>query len=61
MSDKAIVASVVELSPNQSDEDDTEHDSMGNSCATVAEAVHCVSLLQVFAEKRGLPEKLTGL
>ncbi|KAH6943945.1 hypothetical protein HPB50_000790 [Hyalomma asiaticum] len=57
-SDKAIVASVVDVSPNQSDEDDTECKSVDDSGPTVAEAAHCVSLLRVFAEKRGLAEKL---
>ncbi|KAH8024522.1 hypothetical protein HPB51_025211 [Rhipicephalus microplus] len=53
MSDEAIVASVVEVSPNDSDEDDMESDNMGNPGLTVAKAVHCVSVMQVFAEKRG--------
>ncbi|KAL1477988.1 hypothetical protein MTO96_035312 [Rhipicephalus appendiculatus] len=53
MSDEAIVASVVEVSPNDSDEDDTENDSTGDSGPTVAEAAHCVSVMRVFAEKRG--------
>ncbi|KAH6927909.1 hypothetical protein HPB50_009842 [Hyalomma asiaticum] len=57
-SDEAIVASVVEVSPNQSDEDDTECESVDNSGPTVAEATHCVDLLRVFVEKRGLEEKL---
>ncbi|KAH6927387.1 hypothetical protein HPB50_002465 [Hyalomma asiaticum] len=57
-SDEAIVASVVEVSPNQSDEDDAECESAGNSGQAVAEAAHCVGLLRVFAQKRGLAEKL---
>ncbi|KAL1448368.1 hypothetical protein MTO96_044087, partial [Rhipicephalus appendiculatus] len=58
MSDEAIVASVVEVSPNNSDEDYTENDSTGDSGPTVAEAAHCVIVMRVFAEKRGLAEKL---
>ncbi|KAH8033034.1 hypothetical protein HPB51_005832 [Rhipicephalus microplus] len=58
MSNKAIVASVVAVSPNDSDEDDMESNNTGDSGPTVAEAVHCVSVMRVFAEKRGLAEKL---
>ncbi|KAH6933604.1 hypothetical protein HPB50_025369 [Hyalomma asiaticum] len=58
MSDEAIVASVVEVSPNDSDEDDMESDNTGDPGPTVAEAAHCVSVMRVFAEKRGLAEKL---
>ncbi|KAH8023106.1 hypothetical protein HPB51_010890 [Rhipicephalus microplus] len=58
MSDEAIVASVVEVSPNDSDEDDMKSDNAGDSGPTVAEAAHCVSVMRVFAEKRGLEEKL---
>ncbi|KAH8038537.1 hypothetical protein HPB51_001801 [Rhipicephalus microplus] len=58
MSDEAIVASVVEVSPNDSDEDDMESDNTGEPGPTVAEAAHCVSVMRVFAEKRGLAEKL---
>ncbi|KAH6930138.1 hypothetical protein HPB50_010400 [Hyalomma asiaticum] len=57
-SDEAIVASVVEVSPNESDGDDTECESADDSGPTVAEAARCVSLLRAFAEKRGLAEKL---
>ncbi|KAH8009960.1 hypothetical protein HPB51_023016 [Rhipicephalus microplus] len=53
MSDEAIVASVVEVSPN-----DIESDNTGDPGPTVAEAAHCVSVMRVFAEKRGLVEKL---
>ncbi|KAH8033756.1 hypothetical protein HPB51_015788 [Rhipicephalus microplus] len=59
MSDEAMVASVVEVSPNDSDEDDMESDNTGDPGPTVAEAAHCVSVMRVFAEKRGLAEKLT--
>ncbi|KAH8038893.1 hypothetical protein HPB51_003915 [Rhipicephalus microplus] len=58
MSDEAIVASVVEVSPNNSDEDDMESDNTGNPGPTVTEAAHCVSFMRVFAEKRGPAEKL---
>ncbi|KAH8034216.1 hypothetical protein HPB51_021886 [Rhipicephalus microplus] len=58
MSDEAIVASVVEMSPNDSDEDNMESDNTGDPGPTVAEAAHCVSVMRVFAEKRGLAEKL---
>ncbi|KAH8036834.1 hypothetical protein HPB51_006103 [Rhipicephalus microplus] len=58
MSDEAIVASVVEVSPNDSDEDDIESDNTGDPGLTVAEAAHCISVMRVFAEKRGLAEKL---
>ncbi|KAH8020198.1 hypothetical protein HPB51_025382 [Rhipicephalus microplus] len=58
MSDKAIVASVVEVSRNDSDEDDVESDNTGDPGPTVTEAAHCVSVMRVFAEKRGLAEKL---
>ncbi|KAH8039233.1 hypothetical protein HPB51_005479 [Rhipicephalus microplus] len=58
MSDEAIVASVVEVSPNDRDEDDMESDNTGDSGPTVAEAAHCVSVMRVFAEKRGLAENL---
>ncbi|KAH8021087.1 hypothetical protein HPB51_012371 [Rhipicephalus microplus] len=58
MSDKAVVASVVEVSPNDRDEDDMESDNTGDPSPTVAEAAHCVSVMRVFAEKRGLAEKL---
>ncbi|KAH8021424.1 hypothetical protein HPB51_015604 [Rhipicephalus microplus] len=58
MSDEAIVASVVEVSPINSDEDDMESDNTGDPGPTVAEAAHCVSVMRVFAEKRGLAEKL---
>ncbi|KAH8034014.1 hypothetical protein HPB51_018525 [Rhipicephalus microplus] len=58
MSDEAIVASVVEVSPNDSDEDDMESDNTGDPGVTVAEAAHCVSVMRVFAKKRGLAEKL---
>ncbi|KAH8038476.1 hypothetical protein HPB51_001649 [Rhipicephalus microplus] len=58
MSDEAIVASVVEVSPNDSDEDDMQSDNTGDPGPTVAEAAHCVSVMRVFAEKRGLAEKL---
>ncbi|KAH8028781.1 hypothetical protein HPB51_019580 [Rhipicephalus microplus] len=54
MSDEAIVASVVEVSPNDSDEDDMESNNTGDLGPTVAEAAHCISVMQVFAEKRGL-------
>ncbi|KAH8040273.1 hypothetical protein HPB51_009821 [Rhipicephalus microplus] len=58
MSGEAIVASVVEVSPNDSDEDDMESENTGDLGPTVAEAAHCVSVMRVFAEKRGLAEKL---
>ncbi|KAH7974423.1 hypothetical protein HPB49_015375 [Dermacentor silvarum] len=59
MSDEAIVASVVaKVPPNDSDEDDIENDSTGNSGSTVTEAAWYVSLMWVFAKKRGLAEKL---
>ncbi|KAH8018935.1 hypothetical protein HPB51_014001 [Rhipicephalus microplus] len=58
MSDEAIVASVFEVSPHYSNEDDTESDNTGDLGPTVAEAAHCVSIMRVFAEKRGLAEKL---
>ncbi|KAH8036571.1 hypothetical protein HPB51_001605 [Rhipicephalus microplus] len=58
MSDEAIVASVVEVSPNYSDEDDMESYNTGDPGPTVAEAAHCVSVMRVFAEKRELAEKL---
>ncbi|KAH8019390.1 hypothetical protein HPB51_019363 [Rhipicephalus microplus] len=58
MSDEAIVASVVEVSPNDSDEDDMESDNTGDPGPTVAEAAHCLSVMRVFAKKRGLAEKL---
>ncbi|KAH8032939.1 hypothetical protein HPB51_003893 [Rhipicephalus microplus] len=59
MSDEAIVASVVEVSPNDSDEDDMESDNTGGDPGpTVAEAAHCVSVMWIFAEKRGLAGKL---
>ncbi|KAH6947999.1 hypothetical protein HPB50_022433 [Hyalomma asiaticum] len=57
-SDEAILASVVKVPPNQSDEDDTECESAGDSGPTVAEAAQCISFLRVFAEKRGLVENL---
>ncbi|KAH8032463.1 hypothetical protein HPB51_025916 [Rhipicephalus microplus] len=60
MSDEAIVASVVEVSPNDSDEDDMESNNTADSGPTVAEAAHCVSVMRVFAEKRGLAEKLAN-
>ncbi|KAH8019748.1 hypothetical protein HPB51_021571 [Rhipicephalus microplus] len=53
MSDEATVASVVEMSPNDSDEDDMESDNTGDPCPTVAEATHCVSVMQVFAKRGG--------
>nr|XP_037270210.1 zinc finger protein 205-like [Rhipicephalus microplus] len=59
MSDEAIVASVVEGSPNDSDEDEMESDNTGDPDPTVAEAVHCAHVMRVFAEKRALAEKLT--
>ncbi|KAH8040151.1 hypothetical protein HPB51_009529 [Rhipicephalus microplus] len=58
MFDEAIVASVVEVSQNDSDEDDMESDNTGDPGPIVAEASHCVSVMRVFAEKRGLAEKL---
>ncbi|KAH8033795.1 hypothetical protein HPB51_016250 [Rhipicephalus microplus] len=58
MSDEAIVASVVEVSPHDSDEDDMESDNTGDPGPTVAEAAHCGSIMRVFAEKRRLAEKL---
>ncbi|KAH8033388.1 hypothetical protein HPB51_011831 [Rhipicephalus microplus] len=58
MSDEAIVASVVEVSPNDSDEDDMKSDNTGDPGPTVAEAAHCISVTRVFAEKRGLVKKL---
>ncbi|KAH8024959.1 hypothetical protein HPB51_002373 [Rhipicephalus microplus] len=58
MSDKAIVASFVEVPPNDSDEDDMESDNTGDPGPTVAESAHCVSVMRVFAEKRALAEKL---
>ncbi|KAH8035071.1 hypothetical protein HPB51_004312 [Rhipicephalus microplus] len=53
MSDEAIVASIVEVSPNDSDEDDMESDNTGDPGSTVAEAAHCVNVMRVFVEKRG--------
>ncbi|KAH8041689.1 hypothetical protein HPB51_017491 [Rhipicephalus microplus] len=58
MSDEAIVASVVEVSPNDNDEDDMESNNTGDPGPTVAEVAHCISEMRVFAEKRGLAEKL---
>ncbi|KAH8019543.1 hypothetical protein HPB51_019970 [Rhipicephalus microplus] len=58
MSDEAIVASVVEVPPNDSDEDDMESDNTGDPGPTVAEAAHCVSVMRVFAEKRRPAGKL---
>ncbi|KAH8022840.1 hypothetical protein HPB51_006068 [Rhipicephalus microplus] len=58
MSDEAIVTSVVEVSPNDSDENNMESDNTGDPGLTVAEAAHCVSFMRVLAEKRGLAEKL---
>ncbi|KAH8033637.1 hypothetical protein HPB51_014918 [Rhipicephalus microplus] len=58
ISDEAIVASVVDVSPNDSDEDDMESDNTGDPGPTVAEAAHCISVMRVFAEKRELVEKL---
>ncbi|KAH8018826.1 hypothetical protein HPB51_012330 [Rhipicephalus microplus] len=58
MSDEAIVATVVEVSPNDIDEDDMESDNTVDPGPTVAEAAHCVSVMRVFAEKRALAEKL---
>ncbi|KAH8009262.1 hypothetical protein HPB51_014231 [Rhipicephalus microplus] len=56
MSDETIVASVVEVSPNDSDEDDMESDNTGDPGSTVGEAARYVSVMRVFAEKRGLAE-----
>ncbi|KAH8033232.1 hypothetical protein HPB51_008451 [Rhipicephalus microplus] len=58
MSDDVTVASVVEVSPNDSDEDDMKSDNTGHPGSTVAEAAQCVSVMRVFVEKRGLAEKL---
>ncbi|KAH8026530.1 hypothetical protein HPB51_021142 [Rhipicephalus microplus] len=57
-SDEAIVALVVEVSPNDSDEDDMESNNTDDLGPTVAEAAHCVSVMRVFAEKRGPTERL---
>ncbi|KAH8040163.1 hypothetical protein HPB51_009541 [Rhipicephalus microplus] len=58
MSDEAIVASFVKVSPKDSDEDDMESDKPGDPGPTVAEAAHCVSIMRVFVEKRGLAKNL---
>ncbi|KAH8040716.1 hypothetical protein HPB51_012031 [Rhipicephalus microplus] len=54
MSDEAIIASVVEVSPYDSDEANMGSDNTGDPGPTVAEAAHCVSVMRVFAEKKGL-------
>ncbi|KAH8042758.1 hypothetical protein HPB51_025740 [Rhipicephalus microplus] len=58
MSDEAIVALVVEVSPNDSDEDDIESDNTGDPGPTLAGAAYCVSVMRASAEKKGLAEKL---
>ncbi|KAH8038961.1 hypothetical protein HPB51_004073 [Rhipicephalus microplus] len=50
MSDEAIVASVVEMSPNDSDEDDMESNNTGDPGPTVAEGAHCVSVVREVEE-----------
>ncbi|KAH8035940.1 hypothetical protein HPB51_013481 [Rhipicephalus microplus] len=56
--DEATVASVVEVLPNDSDEDDVGSDNTGDPDQTVAEAAHGISVMRVFSEKRGLVKKL---
>ncbi|KAH8037484.1 hypothetical protein HPB51_011633 [Rhipicephalus microplus] len=46
MSDEAIVASVDEVSPNDSDEDDMKSDNTGDPGPTVTEAAHCVMVMR---------------
>ncbi|KAH8035985.1 hypothetical protein HPB51_014342 [Rhipicephalus microplus] len=58
VSGEGAAADLVEVSPNDSDENDMESDNTGDPGPTVAEAAHCVSVMRVFAEKRGLAEKL---
>ncbi|KAH7964106.1 hypothetical protein HPB51_027657 [Rhipicephalus microplus] len=58
MFDEATVASVVEVLPNDSDEDDMGSDNTGDPDQIVAEAAHCVSVMRLFSEKKALAKKL---